>query len=71
MHIQAIKDEVRKLSKAEKAELMHFMIELLSDDDFELSQAWKTELDRREEALNSGVATGKPAKDIIAKYLSR
>ncbi|MBL7794224.1 MAG: addiction module protein, partial [Saprospiraceae bacterium] len=59
------------LSKAEKAELMHFMIELLSDDDFELSQAWKTELDRREEALNSGVATGKPAKDIIAKYLSR
>lgn len=70
MSIQEIKKEVRKLHKAEQAELMHFMIELLASDDFELSEDWKAELDRREEALDKGTSVGKPARDVIAKYTS-
>jgi hypothetical protein len=71
MSIQAIKDEVCKLTKPQQAELMHFMIELMTSDNFELSDEWKKELDRREEALAKGDSIGKQAKDVIAKYTSR
>lgn len=68
MSIQAIKEEVQKLNKAEQADLMHFMVELLTSDQFELSEEWKAELDRREAALQSGESKGKPAREVIAKY---
>lgn len=71
MSIQAIKEELRKLNKTEQAELMHFMVELLASDGFELSDKWKAELDRREEALYKKTSTGKTAKEVIAKYISR
>lgn len=70
MSIQHLKEEVRKLSKAQQTELIHFMIELLASDDFELSEAWKAELDRREKALDKGTSVGRSAKDVIAKYTS-
>jgi len=70
MSIQEIKKEVRKLKKAEQAELMHFMVELLASDDFELSEEWKAELDRREKALDKGTSVGRRVKDVIAKYTS-
>ena len=65
MSIQVIKEEVSKLSKAEQAELMHFMIELLAADKFELSDEWKAELDRRDDALENSTSIGKAARDII------
>ena len=68
MSIQGIKEEVRKLSRSEQAELMHYMIELLATDDFELSEAWKAEIDRREAALDSGESVGKLAREVLAKY---
>lgn len=70
MSIQHLKEEVRKLNKAQQTELIHFMIELLASDDFELSEAWKAELDRREKALDKGTSVGRSAKDVIAKYTS-
>jgi hypothetical protein len=70
MSIQEIKDELRKLNKAQQAELMHFMIELPASDEFELSEKWKAELNRREKALDKGTSVGRPARDIIAKYTS-
>jgi len=71
MSIQEIKNEVRKLNKAEQAELIHFLVELLAADDFELSDKWKAELNRREEALDKGTSIGRLAKDVIAKYTSQ
>ncbi len=68
MSIQAIKEEVSKLSRMEQAELMHFMIELLAKDDFQLSEAWMEELNHREEALDKGESVGKPARDVLSKY---
>ncbi|MEZ4995201.1 MAG: addiction module protein [Saprospiraceae bacterium] len=68
MSIQGIKEEVRKLSRSEQAELMHYMVELLAIDNFELSEAWKAEIDRREAALDSGESVGKPAREVLAKY---
>ena len=68
MSIQAIKEEVIVLSKAEQAELMHFMVELLATDDFQLSDEWQKELERRETALENGASVGKPAREVLAKY---
>lgn len=70
MGIQEIKQAVRELPKAEQADLMHLLIELLVADAGELSAKWKTELDRREEALATGASIGKPAGEVIAKYTS-
>jgi len=69
MDVEKIKEEIRKLSKAEQLELLNFMIELLASDDFELSDKWKAELDRREKALDKGTSVGRPARDVIAKYI--
>ena len=71
MSIQVIKEEVSKLSKSEQAELMHFMIELLATDSFELSEEWKSELDSREDALKSGASVGKSAREVLAKYTAQ
>ncbi len=68
MSIQAIKEEVIVLSKAEQAELMHFMVELLTTDNFQLSKEWQEELEQREVALENGTSVGRPAGEVIAKY---
>ncbi|MEZ4887800.1 MAG: addiction module protein [Chitinophagales bacterium] len=44
------------------------MVELLAKDDFHLSEEWKTELNRREQALEDGTSVGRPAKSVLAKY---
>jgi hypothetical protein len=71
MSIQTLKEELVKLSKLEQTELLHFMVELLTNDDFELSEDWKKELDRREEALKNRTSVGQPASDILSKYKPR
>ena len=68
MSIKAIKEEVSKLSREEQAELIHFMVELLAKDDFQLSEAWKEELSRRVQAMDKGKSIGKPAREVISKY---
>lgn len=71
MSIQALKEEVIALSKAEQAELMHFMIELLATDNFQFSDEWQEELERREIALENNTSVGKPAREVLAKYKTR
>lgn len=68
MTLQSIKSEVKNLSIAEQAELMHFMIELLTTEHFTLSEEWKTELEQREKSLEKGDSKGKLLKDVLAKY---
>lgn len=68
MSVQTIKKHLANLSRVEQAEIMHFMVELLAIDDFSLSEEWKTELNRREQALENGTSVGRPAKSVLAKY---
>ena len=70
MSVQAIKKEVSRLDKKQQAELMHYLVELLTDTEFRLSDEWKDELKKREQALENGTSVGRPARDVIAKYLS-
>lgn len=55
MTATAIKDEVRKLPRSEQLSLIQYIVQILqTEDDFALSDAWKTELDRRDEAFRNG-----------------
>ena len=55
MTAAAIKDEVRKLPRSEQLSLIQFIVQILQDDDgFVLSDAWKIELDKRDEAYLNG-----------------
>ena len=71
MTIQTIKKEVQNWDKAQQADLMHFLVELLTNDQFQLSENWKNELAKREEALNNGTSLGRPARDVLAKYAAQ
>lgn len=71
MTIESIKDEVIKLNKAEQAELIHFMVELLATDNFQVSKEWETEIERRSDALKAGTSVGKPAREVLAKYVNK
>lgn len=70
MTVQLLKEEVRKLTKSQQAELMHYLVELLTAEEFVLSEEWKEEIYRREQALNDGTSIGPPAKDVLNKYKS-
>ncbi|MFT4760613.1 MAG: hypothetical protein ACI9XO_003284 [Paraglaciecola sp.] len=71
MTIQKVKTEIQNWDKMQQADLMHFLVELLTNDKFQLSEAWEKELDKREEAHKNGTSVGRPAREVLAKYTSR
>ncbi len=71
MNIQAIKEEIQRWDKSQQADLMHFLIELLTNDQFQLSDDWKKELEKRTQALKNGTSVGRPAREVIAKYAAK
>ena len=68
MSIQNLKIEVSQLPRSEQAELMHFLIDLMSSDTFSIPKEWEEELNNREEALENGTSIGKPVREVLAKY---
>ncbi|MGB0864375.1 MAG: addiction module protein [Saprospiraceae bacterium] len=71
MGIQNIKIEVSQLPRNEQAELMHFLIDLMSNDAFLISEGWEKELNNREESLENGTSVGQPAREVLAKYYKK
>jgi putative addiction module component (TIGR02574 family) len=69
MTATAIKEEVKKLPRTEQLSLIQFIVNLLQEDDeFVLSDAWKTELDKRDEDYRNGTEklhTWNEAKQLI------
>ncbi len=70
MTATAIKNEVRKLPRTEQLSLIQFIVQLLQEDDgFVLSDAWKSELEKRDEAYQNGTEklhTWAEAQKIVA-----
>ena len=71
MGIEALKEELQKLTKVEQTEVMHYMVELLAGDNFKLSDAWKKELDRRKASLDDESSIDQQARDVLNKYISK
>ncbi|MCB0519347.1 MAG: addiction module protein [Lewinellaceae bacterium] len=66
----AIREEVRKLPRNEQLSLIQYIVQVLQEEDeFVLSEAWKEELDRRDEDYRAGkekLHTWAEAKNMIA-----
>ena len=71
MSLTTIKSSIGELSPRERAELMHFMIDMMAEETLYLSDDWKRELDAREAALENGISIGKPAREVLSKYSRR
>ena len=69
MTIQTIKKEIQNWDKIQQADLMHFLVELLTNDKFQLSEGWEKKLNKREEALRNGTSVGRSAKEVLARYM--
>ena len=53
---ERLEDEVLHLPRTDRSELATRLLESLEEDDFEVSPAWKEELQRRVEDLDAGRA---------------
>ncbi|MEM1326357.1 MAG: addiction module protein [Bacteroidota bacterium] len=69
MSLVAVKENIVNLNQQERAELIHFLVDLMEGELFYLSDAWKQELEERERRLLSGASAGKPAREVLAKYV--
>lgn len=70
-----VKESFLQLSKKEQLELMHYFLQTLtvstdaaSEDDFELSDAWKKELDTRDQSYKNGTSKAISLQDALARF---
>ena len=71
MSVQQLKDEVNKLNQEELFSLMRYIIKKVEENDFPLSQEWKDEIIRRDEAYKNGDEELIPWSHIKKELLSR
>ena len=66
--MEKLKTQLGRLTNQERAELAHFLLcSLEQEDDGEIEAAWEAELARRVADIQSGKAVGKPAAQIFAE----
>jgi putative addiction module component (TIGR02574 family) len=59
MTAQAIKEEIVQLTRQQQAEIVHFIMDILvEEEDFELTDELKTEIDASYDAIENGVDKG-------------
>lgn len=60
-----------RLPPAERAKLVERLLESLDKSDPEIDRAWAEESERRLETVVDGTVRGRPAGEVLAKYLDR
>ena len=70
--METLKAELAALTELERADLAHFLLTSLDDTtaddaDVEVEEAWATELARRADDIQRGIAVGKPADQVFAE----
>jgi putative addiction module component (TIGR02574 family) len=65
--LDQLKASAAELSRPERAELAHYLIESLEPEDEEASEAWADELQRRLDDIQAGRVTGKPVEEVLAR----
>jgi putative addiction module component (TIGR02574 family) len=65
---EKMKSELGRLPARERAELAHFLIRSLDEEeDVDAEAAWDAELARRADEIKSGKAMGEPAAKVFAE----
>jgi putative addiction module component (TIGR02574 family) len=65
--LEKLKSQLGELTNAEKADLAHFLIHSLDEEDGDVEAAWDEELLRRTNEIKSGEAIGKPAEQVFSE----
>ncbi len=72
--METLKAELAALTELERADLAHFLLNSSDDttaDDADVNvdveEAWATELARRADDIQRGIAVGKPANQVFAE----
>ena len=71
MTLQIVKEEVRKWDKPLQADLMHYLVELMTKEKIKISEEERIELRKRLESLENGTSVGRPAEEVFAKYANK
>ncbi len=65
---EKLKTELSQLSTKERAELAYFLIHSLDEgSDYDVENAWDSELTQRMKEIDSGKALGKPSNQVFAE----
>ena len=63
-----LKPALANLPEGDRAALAAFLIQTLDTEiDHDAEEAWAAELDRREQRIRAGLATGEPAEKVFAE----
>jgi putative addiction module component (TIGR02574 family) len=66
--VENLKVQLGRLTSQERAELAHFLLlSLDQEEDVDAEAAWEVELARRVTDIKSGKAVGKPAAQVFAE----
>jgi putative addiction module component (TIGR02574 family) len=66
--IDKLKSQLEALTNRERAEVAHYLISSLDQEqDEDAEEAWDAELNRRVAEIKSGKAVGKPAEQVFAE----
>ena len=63
--LEKLKSRLGELTNTEKADLAHFLIHSLDEEDADVEVAWEQELLRRTDEIKAGKVIGKPAKQVF------
>lgn len=69
--LQELKNASSGLPAPERAELAQFLLRSLDNEEDSWAEAWREELGRRLEDIQSGRVTGIPADEVLTKLLER
>lgn len=64
---EKLKSELGALPLDDRAELARYLVQSLDEADEDVEDVWRDELDRRFVEIESSVAAGEPADQVIAE----
>ncbi len=67
--VTAIAEEAEKLSAAERARLVEYLLATLDKPDPDIDRAWGEESERRLDTYLRGETTARDAGEVLAKHL--
>jgi putative addiction module component (TIGR02574 family) len=69
--LNPLRDQLLNLPAPQRAELAHFLLESLEDEEAGADAVWREEIKRRIEEIKSGKVTGKPAEEVFSRIRER
>ena len=69
-NVEKLKEQLNSLTSRERADLAHFLIGSLEEEEEEegAEAAWEAEVNRRVDDIESGQVSGRPAGEVLPEF---